>query len=488
MLTFEPELLIRGQWVGACADECAFYEEPLEEKAGRGLSQLEVGLSVNRPFEAFRLRCRRGLEGYECAYKTHLTPVKGMVIGEKAFRSPAVVLEKDGCQLALIPNLDEVEEEHPLPFFMDYTADEGLYYGVGPQRETGHVYYELTGGRVSGAKLRFSFYLARFSLPAGEKRDFRPVARLLWELFGKKRMTEPPRPQSLLPYAETAYGWAFDRWKEVTWQEFPLNGKTAGGVVFLVTASQKPGRGGERVWREPKSLWNQAWFCGLRSAYGYYRYGREFQNPKLMEYGEGALWFALSAPRKNGLFASYYQAGEDQRMETGRWVFSAPRRPQGHEDFVHLLDNSWTCLWLLKWYEELKPEPPVLQMVQEYAETLLALERPDGSYPAWVRPDTLETSPYLADSPECAAHCMLLCALYRVTKEERLLEAAGRIAGFLLDSVMPNGRWEDFETYWSCSREWEYKRYGEKTPAAGFTASAASVFTGAAKRFWRFMG
>ncbi len=38
---------------------------------------------------------------------------------------------------------------------------------------------------------------------------------------------------------------------------------------------------------------------------------------------------------------------------------------------------------------------------------------------------------------------------------------------FVRNHVIPEGRWEDYETYWSCSREWEGKQYGEKDRRSG---------------------
>ncbi|MEG2074264.1 MAG: hypothetical protein RRY54_05825, partial [Angelakisella sp.] len=37
------------------------------------------------------------------------------------------------------------------------------------------------------------------------------------------------------------------------------------------------------------------------------------------------------------------------------------------------------------------------------------------------------------------------------------IEAACR---FVIAEIIPNGRWEDFETYWSCAKEWQYRNYG----------------------------
>jgi len=274
--------------------------------------------------------------------------------------------------------------------------------------------------------------------------------------------------RSLEPYADYAYGWALDRWKDVVWQQFRMpDGTEVGGVVFIVCARQKPGFGYEEEWREPKSLWNQAWFCSLRSAYGYALRGKEMGRADWTEKAELALNFALSAPQTDGLFPGYYQAGEDGRWESGRWYMSGPRRPAGHEEHVHLLDASWTCWWLLKWYRDIRADERILPFVIRYTERLLKLQRDDGGFPAWVRADGTGTSPFLIESPETSAHVMLLGLLNRLRPDKRYAASALRAAGFVAESIMPEGRWEDFETYWSCSKQWEGKQFGEKDARSG---------------------
>jgi hypothetical protein len=186
-----------------------------------------------------------------------------------------------------------------------------------------------------------------------------------------------------------------------------------------------------------------------------------------MEKAELALNFALSAPQTNGLFPGYYQAGEDNRWETGRWLMSGPRRPAGHETYVHLLDSSWTCYWLLKWHRDVKPDARILPYVSKYAKRLLELQRADGSFPAWVDPTGEGISPFLLASPESSVHVLLLCLLHQMRPDPALVAAAEDAARFVVRNIVPDGRWEDFETYWSCSKQWEGKQYGQTDARSG---------------------
>jgi hypothetical protein len=409
----------------------------------------------------------------KCSWKPNLTPQEGMVIGDKVFRSPCLILEDKDSLYAMIPDLGSIQKQRTLPYIMDYQSNpHSLMYGVSHYKETGHVYHKLQPKpEFVEDSLSFRFYLVKWSKQeAAAWRDYRPVERFLWDRFALSEMEQKraiPEIGELDVYAKHTYTWAFERWREVCWQQFKLNGKEVGGVVFIATAKQKPGLGQEEIWREPKSLWNQAWFCSLRSAYGYWKWGRQWNLSDWIDKAELALAFALSAPQTNGLFPGYYEAGAENRWENGSWVMSPPRRPAGHEGYVHLLDSSWTCYWLLKWYRDIRQDEAILAYVQAYIQRLLALQLEQGNFPAWVRPDDLSCSPYLMESPETAMHVMLLSHLYNIDPDPTYLQAAEKAANYLLTAIVPLGRWEDFETYWSCSKEWEGKQYGNLDARSG---------------------
>lgn len=437
------------------AAEAAVYPQNPETKLG--------GIQLVMPVET----------DIGCVWKPHLAPKDSMAIGDKMFRSPAIIFEDAARMTALVPDIAAIEQNRSIPHVMDYTLDNhSLMYGLCSYQETGHVYHELTPEEISiKSPVSFRFYLVEWDKAAGQRdKDYRAVEQFLWESFGREQMPvqdEAAVSAELAPYAEYAYGWALDRWQDVTWQQFQLNGEEVGGVVFIVCARQKPGMGREEEWREPKSLWNQAWFCGLRTAYGYALWGQRNGRADWVEKSQKALNFALSAPQSGGLFPGYYQAGEDNRWESGRWYMSGPRRPAGHEDAVHLLDSSWTCYWLLKWYRDVSADVRILPFVRSYAERLLNLQLGDGGFPAWVNPSTSEISPYLLESPEASMHVMMLCLLNEIEADARFIEAAERAALQVMDKVVQTGRWEDFETYWSCSKQWEDKQYGRKDPRSG---------------------
>ena len=470
MLPMTARIYHDGAWQDAHGFSMDVHQSPVSLPGIDHAARVEVTLTARgqAPFSAFCVAPALP-EGFACIWKPHLTPSPDMVISEGVFRSPAIIFESDTEVLALIPDLDALEQPHPLPFLMDWTHDTGLYYGVGRHEETRHIYYRLTDQPIAPEEaVCFSFYWVRTRRQSAHARDFRPVLSALWALFGAPRMAHPRAAADLMPYVAHVYGWAFDRWQDVCWQEFALDGTPVGGVVFIVTTHQKPGRGQEKHWREAKSLWNQAWFCSLRSAYGYRLYGARIGDEELMRKGDLCLRFALSAPRVNGFSASYYEATPEGDWGDGHWTFSSNRRPPEHEHYAHLLDNSWTCYWMLRWYADIAQRPELLAYVQTYVAALLPLQEADGSFPAWVVPDTLARSPFLLQSPETAVHAMLLATLYDITGDAALLAPLRRIGDFLCQHILPEGRWEDFETYWSCSQQWDGKQHGQRDARSGF--------------------
>ena len=74
----------------------------------------------------------------------------------------------------------------------------------------------------------------------------------------------------------------------------------------------------------------------------------------------------------------------------------------------------------------------------------MTLQEPNGFFPSWLHPETLEPSAVLSDSPETSMSVTFLLKLAELTGKDRYRDA-------VLDGPVRDGRWEDFETYWSCN-------------------------------------
>ena len=112
---------------------------------------------------------------------------------------------------------------------------------------------------------------------------------------------------------------------------------------------------------------------------------------------------------------------------------------------------SWTALLMLRWYDELEKDERLLKYAETYAEALLGVQYDNGCFPGWLDLETLEPMEYLNNAPETSLSVTFLLKLYERTNKE-VYKTAALKAMKAMESIIREGRWEDFETYWSCCR------------------------------------
>lgn len=414
----------------------------------------------------------------EFVYTPHLTPEADNVIDMHVFRTPAMMMGQKGRVLCVLPLTDGVQNTANR-YYMDLDAPgRVMTLGVTTTEVSEHVLYRRTGKAVL-PKGNFTFAF-RVLLLCGEQADnpFRSVLSYWWGSCGSRQSDRLPACGELMPYVKHTYDWAFDRWKDAVWQEFTLNGRTVGAPQMIVISRQSPNYHEPCSIREALAIWNQAWFCSLRSAQGLYRYAEWTGNE---EYRRKALLtkeLALQFPQRDGLFDGviatpievYEEDGVEYRRAAGwdKAYFGNSNRNPVTWDIrtapYHILDMSWTALHMLSWYEELEADERLKEYVLRYADRLLRLQDGEGFFPAWLDKQTGEVIPQLRQSPESAVSVTLLLRLYRMTGDAKWRESALRCMEALIGQVMPDSRWEDFETYYSCSRFGSLGMEGKKFP------------------------
>jgi uncharacterized protein YyaL (SSP411 family) len=107
---------------------------------------------------------------------------------------------------------------------------------------------------------------------------------------------------------------------------------------------------------------------------------------------------------------------------------------------------------MLRWYDELEKDIRLLHYAEKYAKSLLRMQYTSGFFPGWLDIKTLEPMDHLNDSPETAMTVTFLLKLSALTGNQDYKQAALKAMDAVIRHVIPEGRWEDFETYWSCSR------------------------------------
>jgi hypothetical protein len=409
-------------------------------------------------------------------WSPHLTPTDETVIDQHCFRSPALIIASDNRSLVLVPDLDILKMNPPVRWYMDLDAEKNLLsLGLSESEVQRGLFFKRRPGAVYPAgSIEIGFYIFISSDNSELENPWRKPLAFLWERWGRDLFEAgQPLGSELTPYVEHTYNWAFDTWGKSIWQEFEWQGKKVGAPVFIVNVTQSPNYPGEINEREFRSIWNQAWFSSLRSASGLYRFARRTENEDLLQKALLTKELALAAPRNQGFFDTVIATEMEMKdiggkkykrsrgWETAFWGNSdrnPVNRPSGKPRIrdagiapYHILDMSWTALLMLRWYEELEKDSRLLEYAETYAQSLLPLQDEWGYFPAWLDKTTLQPLGILDRSPETSLSVTFLLKLSEITGDRAYKEAAMKAMKAVIRDIIPVGRWEDFETYWSSS-------------------------------------
>lgn len=399
----------------------------------------------------------------------HLTPTDQHVIAQHVFRSPAMIIHDQQHWMALIPDITLLESTPEVPWYMDMDASTNqLTLGMSETQVSDHVLYkraETTTFRQGHYKM--GCYILISDSEEQRQNPFGQVNRLMWSKWGEPLYLqgEPSLGADLDDYVDHTYRWAFQNWRDPVWQEFRIDGKTVGAPAFIVNVTQSPNYDGEINEREFRSIWNQAWFNSLRSASGLFRYARRKGIDSLKRYANMTKELALSFPQTNGFFPAIIAtemeeleiSGQLYRRSKGwdtRYFGNSNRNPFSGDPAdapYHILDMSYTATLMLDWYLELEADERLLSYATRYAEALVGIQRSDGYFPAWIDSQGQDLE-LLSRSPESAMSATFLLKIYGITGEKSYKTAALNALQRIGKDMVSKGRWEDFETYWSCSR------------------------------------
>jgi hypothetical protein len=422
------------------------------------------------------------------------------VFADRVFHSPAIVLQKNGLCAALVPDLDSINKDFvyakgvrqpdghrgfrvsqdpakmTLPAALDLDVKSGLTpaplfsYGLMDYVVEQHVYWrhENKDGvmvrELSGRKLYYEFDLFVRS-DAPRNRGYQRVTRFLWERYGTAHFREP-RPQAM-PFAEYARvcfpaafeyrGDTLDDTKRYsasrgykpdqsgplnTWLEFDFEGKPVGGI--RATPSQ---------WYNDIQF--MAWWNNVRDAVGMYWWGQRGV-PDLGRKARLILNLVLSAPQNQGIFPSVFNQKE-KRWFGCYWKPEPPYNPKilpkywdFNSDYYQTAGVSKTGVHLLRYYHLCEKDQRILPFVRRYGDFLIEHLDPNGCVPAWFTSD-LKPVEHLRFNGEGGIHLWFLTELYKATQESKYLSAARKIAQFMRLEILPQQRWYDFETFYSCA-------------------------------------
>jgi len=401
----------------------------------------------------------------------HLAPTSDHIIAQHVFRAPTLVVSDSNHYLAVIPDLDLIGTTGAPAWYIDLDATTNtLSLGISRSVVREHVLFRrVPGQKIAPGPFRFGFYVMTSTDKKVLSDPWRmPLAFMYDKWFSPLASKGQPVPGDMEPYVKHAYRWAFETWASQVWQEFSVNGRRVGAPVFIVNVTQSPNYPGPVNEREFRSVWNQAWFSSLRSASGLFRYARRTGNDEWMHKARMTKELALAFPQNHGLFNSVMGTEMENVSDQGQTVArskgwstlyfgNSNRNPvkawqSAREAPYHILDMSWTAYLMLQWHLELERDPRLVSYAKRYADRLLDLQDSAGFFPAWLDQHTQAPLPYLMQSPESSMSVTFLLKMYEVTKDPRYLNASTKAMQAIIRHVIPEGQWEDFETYWSCSR------------------------------------
>jgi hypothetical protein len=170
-----------------------------------------------------------------------------------------------------------------------------------------------------------------------------------------------------------------------------------------------------------------------------------------MRQATNVLNLALLAPQQNGIAPSIFYVDSTG----GHWV--ADHGWGGIDDGrdLPMFHNAWTCYWLLRWID-LAPErkTEILRYTKAFAGFLIFNQHPNGVIPSWYDPTTLKpVETFRDENAETAGAALFLAEFYARTKGVRYLRGAEKATQYIFKSVLPERKWFDFETFFSCSRK-----------------------------------
>jgi hypothetical protein len=405
----------------------------------------------------------------------HLAPAEGYVVGQHVFRAPALIVRAGSLILAVIPDLDLVGRLRGAPWFLDYDAAlDRIWLGLSRTDIPEHVLFKKAPGMtIPPGDLEVGFFVTAYHDRGAVPNPWRRAAQFLWSRWGRPLLQKgEPLAAPLGNFIRHTYSWAFTSWEDFVWQEFVLGGVRVGAPQFIVNVSQSPNYPGEWYQREFLSIWTQAWFSSLRSASGLFRYARRVGDTDLLRRARLTKELALAAPQTGGLFPAVIRTENVTRKIGGKeyprplgWEDSfwqnSDRCPRDHgitPEWIHILDASWTALLMLRWHRELEADARLLAYARRYGDRLLTLQDAIGFFPGWIHPDTGAPGPVMNRTPETSMSVTFLLTLAEMTGKAEFRSAALRAMAAVLGEIVPEGRWEDFETYWSCCR-WGRDRY-----------------------------
>jgi len=376
------------------------------------------------------------------------SPSVGGFNPDAQYKAPLILVQSDRLALGIVPDVTALSRDtlrlchHALD--LDVTGSPSLRVGFVPAKQARHSVYCMDAERTWQLERPLEnvyFLLVTAGAEAGQA--YRQCVRFHWERFGRPSQSAAAEQQKGTgPCKDLAL---FDQWRQRIWDEesrkawlqIVLPDGSTGGAV---STSRALG---------PRSIYLSSWFNSLRTAFGMALYARRTGNDDLLQLASQTAALALQSPGANGAFKCIAALDKDNRPVWGAGDGSGGSTIQGYLGY----DMSWTAYWLLRWREARLPGyERVLPRCQGLARFLIAHQQPDGMFATFFDEagnPVKDKAPYMI--AETGPVALFLFKLYEADRQPEYLDAARKGLAFLENDVIPQRKWYDFETFWSCS-------------------------------------
>jgi hypothetical protein len=364
------------------------------------------------------------------------------------YKAPLILTQKSGRAFGIVPDVTSLNREliRRCNHSLDLDAPGGRFaVGFIPARTYFHSVFvhDLDRAWISGQPFVNSYYiLLTAAAPPGEA--FREAVRLHWEKFGRRELATAAQQQRGTDAAYKALG-LWDDWRSQVWEKesreqwlrIDLGDGKNGGAVRTV-----------RWGRPSPSVYMSSWFNSVRTAVGMAMYARRREARDLLDLATGTIRVALAAPGRDGAFKCI-ALPKDGSVAWAAGDGAGNSVKTGYLGF----DMSWTAYWLLKWRAAGLPESDgILPRCRRLADFLLARQFKDGMIP--TRFDESGATQHELSRmlmAETGPAALFLLELYSADQNPRYLEAGLQALRFLEREVIPQRKWYDYETFFSCS-------------------------------------
>lgn len=374
-------------------------------------------------------------------YSPGLRPQDNQVVGDHFFRCPAITAQKGKIAAIMLPDVEHLAENRPMPTIIDLDCKNGVIdaplmsYGFCDHKVVAHVYFAHDASMIRKVPNHLELAMdVVLSADAEPSTAHQIAAAETWKVGSKYFDKILPQAMPFEDYAKVCYPAAFNERigdNKLGYFEVEIDGKICGGVCA--------GWGYTNGWVS----W-QPWFNNLRSAWGMRWWGKKINMPDWVDKADKMLNLALAAPMDQGAVPTTY----DSKKKEWRGCLIMPRA----DCYYDLTNMAWKGIWLLEWakWSDCPRRDDVLKQCREMAAYMMRFQNKDGSYPTWLTKDH-KVVPILDHSAQTALPAWFIAELAMVDKDGKMADSAKAGADFLTKHVVNQNLWYDFETFFSCS-------------------------------------